>query len=1063
MNCRLVCCVAVWALVVLAAARTYGQTPAPTEKTPALTCFKRLGKSAKVSGPAINDRGDVAFVVSGGSVSEDNGVWLALSGESAERLIALDKLPGWPPGVEGFTCENMLFNEQGVIAIVAYGSKERTTIRGMWYIDTQRKVHRLLVGTESVASIPKPVVVAPFFNLIGLSDQQPGQLWCVVNEAAKRKTNGAQPPAKRFVCRFSPEGGLIHASFLNDQERFHYQVNGRGDLLQYGREREFVYAGEVGIPVDALYGPVDPVNPRGMMNDWTVFNNQRRIAYWTHASQNDSVIAAADPIRGTRRILDDSIAGHAIGHGFRMAMNNLGNVVVYTPHSRSYAALYFCPVDADYAFKIVASQETIAPGTNHYFYPAQLVTLPFKPNPTTFQKVSLNDRNQILFIGSVHGDGIDFTNNVGAWIADTKTDDTELIAMMGRPLVLGEGDSRIITSIDMGAETYLHPNVRSLNNRGQLALRCTFKDGTAAVLVCNSFATPGEPTEALVDRNRLEEARSALNEWTVLADQEINRRKAFNANSEWTKLQPTASSLRVEFARLTSEVTRFRSNDTLPLLVRNAQIEYRERRKNQLRLIWAELGRWPFNVAKPERGLAEQTYFRALNGIQVKYGDIEEISQAMSSKSLEVDKHRALVPDTVPIPERPVGSDRRLGIGMFGSYRHGRTGLKMFSQPLDAATPLAALEWPSDLDGGHPQAAAPIDTVRPLLRQFVRLTLMNDGRLSRVPGYWELRHQRPVYQNSFLATYRLLRDAGLSARTILRPELEHLTQAMLAPSVPPEKDTIINALFSQLRASFPNAQGSINFTNGHGYLERRFLLSNVMMATLRVDAKSSELVLHELNDVDVRRSLSIRTTNQQFIRIHMESENEQFTFRQLQDGRIRVFVSDDHADVAPRAKTFGELYRDSAEFVENRLLHHFRAIGITGPVSRYDSRFVELLPKLLRARFPADHAKFIALKVELDADRFAVRTQAFNELAAGAIAFRALASAALKDELSLETRSRLEQIVELADQDLGEYRNLYTALGTLDSKEQLASLRPLMSPDGQAIVDAHIEELNSSE
>ena len=117
------------------------------------------------------------------------------------------------------------------------------------------------------------------------------------------------------------------------------------------------------------------------------------------------------------------------------------------------------------------------------------------------------------------------------------------------------------------------------------------------------------------------------------------------------------------------------------------------------------------------------------------------------------------------------------------------------------------------------------------------------------------------------------------------------------------------------------------------------------------------------------------------------------------------------------------------------------------------------MPKTLRETLSVDRERFDQLKAELDADKFALRRRAFNELAADAVAFRGLAIAALADELSLETRSRLERIVALADQDVGEYRNLYTALGTLNSKSQLSSLRALMPTDEQSVVDRRLERL----
>ena len=65
----------------------------------------------------------------------------------------------------------------------------------------------------------------------------------------------------------------------------------------------------------------------------------------------------------------------------------------------------------------------------------------------------------------------------------------------------------------------------------------------------------------------------------------------------------------------------------------------------------------------------------------------------------------------------------------------------------------------------------------------------------------------------------------------------------------------------------------------------------------------------------------------------------------------------------------------------------------------------------------------------------------------------------MKDESSRETRSRLEQIIEIADQEIGEYRDLYTALGTLHSKEQLSSLRALVPSEDRPVVDMRIEQI----
>jgi hypothetical protein len=108
-----------------------------------------------------------------------------------------------------------------------------------------------------------------------------------------------------------------------------------------------------------------------------------------------------------------------------------------------------------------------------------------------------NQLGQTAFFASLTGTGIDSTNDGGIW-ATGIDGELELLVREGQLLEVGPSDLRIVGSVFLWSdEGSGNSRNTGFNDRGQIALRATFTDGTHGIFVSNLVAVPEPGTSRL--------------------------------------------------------------------------------------------------------------------------------------------------------------------------------------------------------------------------------------------------------------------------------------------------------------------------------------------------------------------------------------------------------------------------------------------------------------------------------------------------------------------------------------------------------------------------------------
>lgn len=143
---------------------------------------------------------------------------------------------------------------------------------------------------------------------------------------------------------------------------------------------------------------------------------------------------------------------------------------------------------SDGVWALVAKDGQMAPGTDAFFGAEGSFAF-------NLGGYSMNDRGQVAFTASLLGEGISSANDRGLW-AQNADGELELIIREGDTIdvsLSGEGTDlrtvdRLIVIATGGSSNNGWPT--GFNSQGQLAFTTTFTDGTSAVLVSDTVATP---------------------------------------------------------------------------------------------------------------------------------------------------------------------------------------------------------------------------------------------------------------------------------------------------------------------------------------------------------------------------------------------------------------------------------------------------------------------------------------------------------------------------------------------------------------------------------------------
>ncbi len=139
------------------------------------------------------------------------------------------------------------------------------------------------------------------------------------------------------------------------------------------------------------------------------------------------------------------------------------------------------------ALELVIREGDPAPGTAAGVVFDDSLSPDFPELPNITFNMSLNDSGQLAFDGYLRGPGITSANNSGIWAQD-REGNLQLIVRTGDLLDVDDGpnvDWRTIQFLELGQDF--------LNDRGQIAFRATFTDGSHGIFISNLVAVP-EPS-----------------------------------------------------------------------------------------------------------------------------------------------------------------------------------------------------------------------------------------------------------------------------------------------------------------------------------------------------------------------------------------------------------------------------------------------------------------------------------------------------------------------------------------------------------------------------------------
>ncbi len=115
----------------------------------------------------------------------------------------------------------------------------------------------------------------------------------------------------------------------------------------------------------------------------------------------------------------------------------------------------------------------------------------------TFNSLYFNANGQTAFAANLRGDGVDSTNDQAIFAQDA-FGVLRLIAREGNQLEVAPGDNRTIAELSLFGRSGLGDGRgAAFSERGQLAFRAVFTDGTSGIFVSDLVAVP-EPTSALL-------------------------------------------------------------------------------------------------------------------------------------------------------------------------------------------------------------------------------------------------------------------------------------------------------------------------------------------------------------------------------------------------------------------------------------------------------------------------------------------------------------------------------------------------------------------------------------
>lgn len=533
------------------------------------------------------------------------------------------------------------------------------------------------------------------------------------------------------------------------------------------------------------------------------------------------------------------------------------------------------------------------------------------------------------------------------------------------------------------------------------------------------FAPPDDgPPKALneEDRKQLERVNKAFDE----IDQEIEKLEAM-AEAGGTVVDKYQAELEQEFRE---------NHQTLQQVddrgLERSQIEQLIVRQNTISLHLWELERLRPQIASGSIGRNDlnMRLHRILSDHRIaqKHPEIMERYQQLNRRINDMSRNQ-----------------RRIQMRL----RHGNVNGFFIVEPVRSETPTLI----SEFENGPIQ-----ELIRPL-RRMLRLS-WSGGSLR-----WDAQHWDAFFNGKNLTTIAEEVRTQLKRRGLEIPVSEEGSPFAYQPY---NESPNVQLLFQNLAHRAGEAAGATTGTSGGGggrQWQQRFTTER-LVGELSIRDQDIDLRLEEL--IGPERRFEIAYSRRKGLLITLRGADHTLLFDQLVDGRVRLMELYKDEKIAVTADSFAKLYAQYPDLIEISffpLLAHF---GAELPPNRFDPKVVQCVLEKLHVEHPAATDEFRKLLAELDSPSYDVRDLAAKRLSQLAPVHIERMTAAYKNEpLSLETRTRLKQIIQAYEHTASELDAIVTEMElTHDTQYLVAALSRSVPGPQQERLAVHLEQLS---
>lgn len=461
--------------------------------------FPTGSRFSSLNAPSVNDSGDVAFAASVFTSlpsPQGQGVWKTSSGQLSLVAAGFEPLPGTPAGSGFFGLANsgVFINELGDVAF--HAKWNAVNWEGIWVTQNAQLTLAARNGSASPSGFSYSTFSSATFNDLG--------------EVAFRATlnSGTQispgvyagkPGALRSIIRIGeqiPDLPAGHVLYLPSV----VQTNRNGTVSLYGEmygppaipfenSRGLFQSATSGFQTVVQGGASAPGMPTGtifldfLRHSMNLNNDEGFVARLRTSSGDEpqAVFGMRSGVPYLAALGESSAAGTSgIFEEFVSVVTSASGEVAFNGRLRSGVGgvTNFTSrgiwTNVGGSLRLLARAGDPAPGLPGFII-----------GETTEGAVAMNSSGQIVFTASASGPGQ--ANRVGVWMTDPYTGDAVPVLLQGQTYDLDPGvgsDLRTLSEFSRPFGTNGQDgSYTSLNERGELALRLDFTDGTHGIFL----------------------------------------------------------------------------------------------------------------------------------------------------------------------------------------------------------------------------------------------------------------------------------------------------------------------------------------------------------------------------------------------------------------------------------------------------------------------------------------------------------------------------------------------------------------------------------------------------